>query len=302
MQAVNEQGPMQGFTLIEMIAVILIMGAIGAAVAVFLGPAVRGYQAQTQRAVLVDGAESALRRMARDVRIALPNSVRVAVGPGFAIEMIPTIDGGRYCAVGLAACTDPAVPNQVVHFTAADTEFDILGLFRNPAFTAAAGGVGGTAVYQLVIGHANNEVYVDTASPGVITPAATNIRLTVSGSRHHVQFGGGASHQFRSTNRSPRERIFVIRTSDAPVSYLCDTAARTLTRYSGYAFQPAQPTTPGTIGVPGAVVVNNVTGCSLGTTTAASVQSTGIVIVSITLTSGGESVTLMHQAELDNNQ
>ena len=45
--------------------------------------------------------------MARDVRISLPNSLRVisSGGTSFALEMVPTFDGGRYCIDLTANCT-----------------------------------------------------------------------------------------------------------------------------------------------------------------------------------------------------
>ena len=65
-----------GFTLIEMIVVIVITGIIAGIVAVFLRAPVQGYMDSARRAELTDIADTALRRMARDVRTAVPNSVR----------------------------------------------------------------------------------------------------------------------------------------------------------------------------------------------------------------------------------
>ena len=82
------------------------LGIVGTTFGVFIVPAITANQDLERRAALVDSAEIAVRRMARDIRIALPNSVRVSfvAGTGFAIEMIPTIDGGRYCLGGDANC------------------------------------------------------------------------------------------------------------------------------------------------------------------------------------------------------
>src|SRR4051812_17426307 len=109
---------LRGFTLIELIVVVMLTGIIGATLATFIVPLVKGFTAQTQRAALVDAAETALRRMTRDIRLAVPNSVRIATtGSGYAIEMVPTVDGGRYCASGLADCTAA----QAIDFTVADS-------------------------------------------------------------------------------------------------------------------------------------------------------------------------------------
>ena len=64
-----------GFTLIEAIVVIVITGIIASMVAVFIRTPVDGYLDAERRAGLTDIADTAVRRMARDIRLALPNSV-----------------------------------------------------------------------------------------------------------------------------------------------------------------------------------------------------------------------------------
>ncbi len=295
----------RGFSLVEMITVLILIGIVGAAFATFLSPAVRSFQNQTSRAALVDSAESALRRMARDIRIAVPNSIRITnTATGFALEMVPTVDGGRYCANGLADCT---TSTQILDFTAADADFDILGCFKDASFVTAA--TAGTIAYRIAIGNAGNEIY--SGSPAVISPAGTNITLTTTSgacgsgaSRNHVTLGTA----FQVGEQSARQRLFVVPSSAAPVSYICDWTAGTsgtLTRYSGYGFQAAQPTSAAAIGLASstAVVASGIpaSGCSI-TSTTGNVQSTGIVILSLSLTNAGETVTLVHEAPLDNSQ
>ena len=88
-----------GFTLIEAVLVIVMTGALFATVAHFIVPPVQAYLATTARAQLVDQADLALRRIGRDLRIALPNSTRVSAS-GLALELIPTTAGARYVAEG----------------------------------------------------------------------------------------------------------------------------------------------------------------------------------------------------------
>ena len=81
-----------GFTLGELIIVIVILGIIGSSFAAFIVPALLANRDLERRAALVDSADIALRRMTRDIRIALPNSVRITSNAaGFAIEMLPTV-------------------------------------------------------------------------------------------------------------------------------------------------------------------------------------------------------------------
>src|SRR6266850_4952370 len=67
----------RGVTLIEMVIVISITAIIAGAVSVFISRPVEGYADAARRAELTDIADTALRRMTRDLRTALPNSVRV---------------------------------------------------------------------------------------------------------------------------------------------------------------------------------------------------------------------------------
>jgi MSHA biogenesis protein MshO len=84
-----------GFTLVEAIMTIAIIGIIGGIVAVFIRAPILGYRDTVDRAELTDQADLALRRMARDIRLALPNSVRVSDDHG-QLELLQTRSGARY--------------------------------------------------------------------------------------------------------------------------------------------------------------------------------------------------------------
>jgi MSHA biogenesis protein MshO len=291
----------RGVTLIELIVTIVLLGIVSAVVSLILLPVFTANQSIEQRAELV---ESSLRRMAREIRIALPNSVRVSsTVTTFALEVIPTVDGGRYCIAGLANCAGAI---QQLNFAAADTSFDILGCFRNAAFIAASG----SNAYRLVIGDLDGSVYSSTVSPGVMTVAARTITIAVqpagtcgvtAGSRHRITLSA-PGHQF--SNPSANERLYVIQANAVPVSYLCNSATGTLMRYSGYAMQAGQPTNPAALPLSAATSIAqisaNISRCGvLGDT--ASVQSTGIVALQLGVASGSEAIELLHQVQLDNS-
>jgi len=290
----------RGFTLMEMVLAIVILGILGATFGMFIVPAVSAHQALQSRAALIDSAEIALRRMARDIRIALPNSVRVSsTVDGFAIEMIPTVDGGRYCVTGDANCTAGA---QELLIGSSDTDFDILGCFQsgfNPANK------------RLVVGDSTGAVYSAGGTNAVVTPASTAITVSVSTgggatsgacgtssgasttNRHHIALSAGQTFP----NSSSRRRVFVIET---PVAYVCNKSAGTLTRYSGYAISATQPTPLSPPGGTSALVTDKVTDCSVSTSTA-TVQTQSFVTLSISLVNSNETVKLFDQIQLDNS-
>ena len=118
--------PESGFTLVELVIALVLTVIVTSFAAMFIAGPVRGYTDQARRTELVDGADSALHRLARDVRGALPNSIRITpVGAGFALELLATTDGARY-----RAAPPPNDATKTIEFTAADDQFNALGGFR----------------------------------------------------------------------------------------------------------------------------------------------------------------------------
>jgi MSHA biogenesis protein MshO len=264
----------QGFTLIEMIMVIAITGIIAGMVAVFIRQPVEAYVDTARRAGLADIADTAVRRMGRDLQGALANSVRVAGGGQF-LELIPIRDAGRYRAeVGTAPGDDP------LDFTsAADNRFDVLG----PLVSVVAGD--SLVVYNLGIPGAS-----------AYDNPLTNRRLATA---------GGAAVSFTATANplpfaSPGSRFQIVGT---PLSFACDLGTGTLWRYSGYAFQAAQPaalaTLDGLAGVGKAALATSVSACNFAYGPGA-LQHTGLVSIALSLTQSGESVVLQYQVNVDN--
>jgi MSHA biogenesis protein MshO len=296
----------RGLTLIELIVVIMLTGIVASMAAVFVLRPVQGYVDLGRRAELVDAAESALRRMTREIRLAAPNSVRVTnVGSGFALELLPVVDGARYAT---AETVNPACENLTGFDPApADDNFDILGTFGTLPTGTPAG-------HRLLINNigagSTHDVYADGVSPSpaaplVITPVGTTITIALNpvggcpaNGKHHITLS--AAHQFRVS--SPRERVFVVTT---PVSYLCDPGAGTLVRYAGYPIQATQPTTAATLnalaGVTSARVADNLELC-IATTTTTQIRDRGLVTLTLTLHDQGERIRLVQQAQLDNSR
>jgi MSHA biogenesis protein MshO len=257
-----------GFTLVEMIVSIVIAGILVSMVAMFGRRQVDAYLDVSNRAQLADEADTALRRIGRDLQSALPNSVRQS---GDFLEFVPIRDAGRY-----RADVNSTGGGDYLDFTSTtDNSFDVLG----PAVTVAAGD-------QLVIfnlGQTGSDVYSGTSRRAISTGA---------GSITSLQYTLGGLGQFPLA--SPQNRFQIV---GGPVTYQCNVAGGTILRHSGYAFSGTQPTT--FAGAMSAVLVGDVTSCSFSYLPAV-LQRNGLVVLRLTLTRNGESVELLHQVDVLN--
>ncbi|MCP4237288.1 MAG: type II secretion system protein, partial [Aestuariibacter sp.] len=123
MAVVGKQMQQSGFTMVELVIVIVITGILATVVAPLIQRPIESYQAMSRRAGLVDKADSALLRMDQELRNALPNSIRIGCS-NQCLEFLHTQAGGRYRAqpVGDTLSFNPADT---------DTSFDILGPLAN---------------------------------------------------------------------------------------------------------------------------------------------------------------------------
>lgn len=262
----------------EAVVVILISGIVAAVVAVFISAPVRGYADASRRAELSDAADMALRRIGRDLRLALPNSVRVNAAND-TIEFLSTVDGGRYRADAGSGGED------VLDFNQSDTSFDILG----PPLQFAATTL--TNQNQIVI----YNLGFDTAD----AYAGSNRRLYTGGegSRTNIQIAA-AVPPAPFPLQSPGRRFHIV---DTPVSYVC--SGGQLRRYWGYAIQATQQSaawlsTPAN-GAASALLAQDVTNCVFTYAPGVTGRS-GMVSMQITLTRNNEPVTLYHQVHVTN--
>jgi MSHA biogenesis protein MshO len=260
----------RGFTLVEMIMVIVITGVIAGVVAIFIRSPVQSYFDMETRVELTDTADTALRRIGRDLRLALPNSVRII--DNTTIEFLQTRAGGRYRTDVTAAGAGDALV-----FNAADASFDILG----PPMTFAAGDQ--IVIYNLGIpgadAYAGNTLAVHNrrAYNGLTGVAVTTVTMT---SANPLPFD------------SPARRFHVV---DTPVTYRCN--GGTLTRHWGYAITAAQANPP--VGGQSALIAQNVSACTFTYAPLVNDRS-GLVSMQIALTRNNETVTLYHEVHVSN--
>jgi len=274
----------RGFTLMEAVVVMVLTGILVGAVAVFITSPMLGYQDTARRAEITDTADTAVRRVARDLRLALPNSVRIT-GSNQVLEVLSTRTGGRY-RYALGTGTE-----DILDFSAADTSFDVLG----PTVTLVAGD-------QIVV--------FNLGIPGADAYAGN----TLDTHNRRAYSGGGATVSnvpITSANRlpfdSPSHRFHVV---ERAVTYFCDLTAGKLWRYWGYTIQASQAnvdsiaeldalTLPATATRGKALLAQNLSACTFAYETSVTERS-GLVSMQMSFTQSGETVSLYHAVHVSN--
>ena len=279
----------RGFTLIELVITIALSAIVVSFMAIFISGPVASYTDQYRRAELVDLAENSLRRIARDIRRALPNSIRLNVsGSVVALELLNTVDGARY-----RDRPPPGNPSKRLRFSAPDDAFNSVGSFRNITRPFSSNshylsiynvGVPGADAYELanVITPPGTQIDIDTDA----IPGEDNVRL---------------SPAFRFAFASPGQRMFLV---DGAVTYLCDSTAGTLIRYSGYVITSDQTDRDSdaellAAGAAVTLVANRVSNCDM-TYAPGTSQRAGLVSIALAVSDTGETVSLLHQVHVDN--
>ncbi len=280
----------RGFTLVELVMVIVITGILAATITIFFKPAIDSYFDTRRRADLTDMADTALRRMAKDIRSAVPNSVQSSTPTCF--YLVPTLAGGRYRMASDTVndspaplpCTPSSTCSAPLDVTQATTVFDVL----SPMATVPAAGD------WVVIDNQNaGDVYAGTNSaqisaidiPPTIPNTAGLYRISIPSTQFPSGYDGG--------------RFVIVPNAEQTVYYSCvgSTLYRTVTTFSAVVANSAAACGLTT----GAIVATDIAGCTfVYDPNQGATQQSGFVWMRLELSRAGESVALAHGVHVDN--
>jgi len=285
----------RGFTLIELIVVIVITAIVAGMVTVFIRAPIQSYLDVSARAELADAADLASRRITRDVRLALPNSVRVTSNSsGSFLELLLTKTGGRYLSED-----DPnTIPGNVL-------AFDPLTPGNPDVFTIVGAAPSGVQAIVpgdfIVVNNLGDQPPVDAYD----CSGQCNRAQVASISANDVTL---VKNPFVAQTPSMPSLSYRFQVVSTVVTYHCAPNANgtgTLTRYAGYVIEADQPVSTAalTVAPSAALMANQVAACAFSFATLPNLQR-GLVSVSLTLGAPGGNagqITLLQQAQVNNS-
>lgn len=267
-----------GFTLVELVMVIVLLGVLGAGLTSFLRPAVQSFADTRRRAELTDMADLALRQMAQDIRRAVPNSL--IRHSQTCLQIVPTKGGGRY-----RMADDPAGGSAWLDTTAPVSQFDVLTPLTTGEIPAADD--------WIVIGNQNTgDVYAGINREqvsAVLTPGPANglyeHRITLKTAKQFPEgYDGG--------------RFLVVANNEQSVFYSCvipsdGSTGRLYRTVAGFGATAASCSSTG------ALVATDVEQCVF-TYNVGATQQSGLVWMQVQLLRDGERITLSRSTHVEN--
>ena len=253
----------KGFTLIELVIVIVLMSIVSLAGVEVIRQSSEAYLKMSNRQVIGNSARLSLERLSRELRAALPGSVRTNTN---CIEYIPISVAGRYFTLPVET---------------AGSSMQIV-----PVASELQSQTGPIAVYSVGASpyDASENILSPTASIGV--PDGSNVS--------EVSWSGSHGFPFRS----PTNRFYMV---GNPVSYCVD--GDNLFRYSNYGFDTSQPVIADLpTGLPDrALLVSGVQGSVSPFSVAdPGLSRNAMVELNLSFSVDGEFIQVSHEAQLRN--
>jgi MSHA biogenesis protein MshO len=269
-----------GFTLIEAIMVMTITAVLAAGVAVFLRSPIDAYRDLARRTELSDIADTTVRRISRDLHLALPNSIRLPSNQ--CLEFLPTKNGGRY-----RSDVDASGGGNVFDTAVALDKFDVLG-------PLSAAPLAGDLIVVYNLGIKDADAY-----------NMDNVALVTSATTSSINL---ASKQFLFA--SPGNRFHVVSGTERAAAYVCtgalgiDAAGNgtgSLVRASAYGLNSSDlkpstcPATP--VGTP--ILAQNISACEFAYSSGVTERS-GLISIRLAISKNNETVNLYQEVHVNN--
>lgn len=256
----------QGLTLIEMIVVIVLIGVLGTITAELIRQPVDASISVNERVALANDADNIMTRITRDIRLSVPNSIRVSID-GTTIEMIKSEQGGRYRFMKNSIGT-----GDVLDFNAPDISFDVLSPL-NPAPQPGQFII----IYNLdANGNQANAWFGDNRAIVATGTTNTNIQLTSA---------------FQFPFHSTAQRFYL---SSGPVQYRCSNGE--IKRYEGYSMTNSIIQPPIQFS---SILSKNIDQCSFSYLSGSSTRQ-GLVDLTMTISKSQEKMTLKKSIHVGN--
>lgn len=214
-----------GFTLVEMVTVLLLLSILMVGTVRYITSTADGYALSVRSSDLAAHGRLAVERLQRELRNALPGSVRTDVAQ--CIEFLPVVGASQYLDVPDADGANAALDFPEMGGGPAAAQFSVL----TPQVDVSS------AAYVAVYPVATNQVY------SLSTSASLNAFSSIAANGTSTRISDVAmadSHRF--PHGSPARRVFF---TGSPVSWCVLTAAfgasaGQLRRYTGYGFNVVQ--------------------------------------------------------------
>ncbi len=198
-----------GFTLVELVVVIVLLGVVGVGVSSLISSSVQAYVDVARRDDLTQQGRYAVERMTRELRNALPGSVRVNGSGGSdavqCLEFVPIVAASSYLDLPVSS---------------AASSFDAVAF----AFSQEVD----TSYYAAVFTASASDVYAGGANNALRAISSVS---SAAGDKRTINLANPS--QF--PNASPQRRLYIV--AD-PVSFCAQN--NLLTRHAGYAYNATQ--------------------------------------------------------------
>jgi len=248
-----------GFTLIELTIVIVVISLLATIAYIFVPNPVKSLISVEQRAQLTTAIDNSTRLISREVKLALPNSIRVSAD-GLSMEFIPTSDSGSYFIAGLnhvfigGSSTGPMTVNSAT------------------SVNLASGTTNYLVVNNLGTGVPESDAYAPISNLADQTVANRRTITLTSTNKIYINSLIGISQ----SSAVPPYRFYVVR---SPITYQCDLANGKLNRTTDYGFLANQNSSPTGFS---STVIDKLTDCKFIYDSAAIAQRDGLLSMKFT--------------------